>query len=320
MQLAAAVRAVAIRSPASYVWLGRPGPRLPPAIASDLNDAERRHHLVATLRDELYGSFDCHGRPAHTPSAVSVPVAADPALAEALAAANAGRGRWESGWRVEALDGGEAVVTSSRLRVRLAVKDCRGAVRAGGEVAVRVPNSLPALSPGFHTLVSDAPDPSGPGVRIYWHVNTAGAPALVRALTATLNGAGVPFRLKVADHPLRFDRCDAAVMYLPLAAFADMRAELTRVAAGLDGGLRDRVPAFTLRVAPGLGVAEDDGAGDSFGLRRCAVLADALVLAREHGISRLAERVDTIAARFAADGVRVDAPYLEPALDGRHVL
>ena len=70
---------------------------------------------------------------------------------------------------------------------------------------------------------------------------------------------------------------------------------------------------------PGVGLAEDPD-GESFGVRRCALLADGVVRAHEQRLVTTDERVDAVAARFAEDGVAIDAPYLEPALKGRHVL
>jgi hypothetical protein len=167
--------------------------------------------------------------------------------------------------------------------------------------------------------VGDAPAEAGSPaavVRVYWHVGPAGAPALMRALTARLNAEEVPFRLKVADHPFRLDRCDAAVLYLPAAAFPALRETLEGLAAGLTAHLRPRIPAFTLRLAPGVGLAEDDGAAESFGTRRCRLLAEGIVRARAEGVPAVA----AVAERFAAAGVSLDAPYRDPSLSGRHVL
>ena len=83
--------------------------------------------------------------------------------------------------------------------------------------------------------------------------------------------------------------------------------------------LRPEIPAFTLALAPGVGLAEDAD-GDSFGIRRCALLADGIVRAHEHGLTTIEARVEAIAARFGEDGVSIDAPYLEPSREGRHVL
>jgi hypothetical protein len=157
-------------------------------------------------------------------------------------------------------------------------------------------------------------------VRAYWNVTAAGAAAIVRALTSRLNRERAPFRMKVADHPGRFDRCDAAVLYLPGEIFQTLKEALRETAAALAGCLRPQTPAFTLELAPGVGLAEDDGAGESFGVRRCALLADGIVRAHELGIETREARLEAIAARFAEDGVRIDAPYLDPSLAGAHVL
>ena len=157
-------------------------------------------------------------------------------------------------------------------------------------------------------------------VRAYWHVGPVGAPSLIRALTARLNAEEVPFRLKVADHPFRLDRCDAAVLYLPAAAFPALRETLEGLAAGLTAHLRPRIPAFTLRLAPGVGLAEDDGAAESFGTRRCRLLAEAILRAHARGIVSVDERIAVVSERFAEEGIRIDAPYREPRLAGRHAL
>jgi hypothetical protein len=193
------------------------------------------------------------------------------------------------------------VVTGSGLRVRVRAADCRV---AGAAASLRLPKELPALSPGFWFAVGDAPVERF-DVRVYWNVTAAGAPALVEAITSRLNRAEIPYRLKVADHPFRFDRCDAAVLYLDADAFRSARTTLRELASG--ARLEPAIPALTLELAPGVGLAEDDG-GESFGARRCALIADAVVEGRG--------RLDAVAERFAAEGVDIDAPYRA----GRHVL
>jgi hypothetical protein len=214
-----------------------------------------------------------------------------------------------------------------RMRARIPVDDCRtfdGPLRAGSGVRVRMPKELPRLSPGFYTVVSDAVQAhasSRPLVRVYWNVGRAGAPALVQELTSRLNAIGMPFRLKVANHGHLLDRCDAAVLYLVGDAFVDLRETLGDVAAALAPALQARVPAFTLELVPGVGLAEDVEREDqSFGTRRCALLADGIVRAHEQGATKPSAQLDAVAARFAESGVQLDAPYLEPALEGNHVL
>jgi HopA1 effector protein family len=323
-QIAAALGAVRVQGPTRYAWLGRASPSLPAGVEAEMDETECRRYLVSSLAEELYWSFYCRGEPVSARREDAEQVSADPMLVAALSGANTGRGSWDRGWTVERIDDGEAVVATPRLRARVPTVDCSAAagVRLGAEVSVRLPKELPSLSPGFYTAVGDAPADfaSTPAVRVYWHVTRTGAPALVRVLTSRLNTADVPFRLKVADHQSRFERCDAAILYLPVDAFSALRERLLEVASELTVYLRPRVPAFTLELTAGVGLAEDDGGGESFGAHRCALLAEAIVRAHAQGLSHVGERVGAVRARFAEDGVQLEAPYRDPSLAGRHVL
>jgi type III HopA1-like effector protein len=289
-QTAAAVAAVTLLGPTRYAWLGRRSRGLAPLVDAELDDGLRRRYLTSCLREELYHSFYCHGAPVPARWGEPQPPRADGSLVAALSAANTGRGSWENGWAMERVDGDEVVVRGGRLRVRAAVADCRG---AGAAVSLRVPSELPSLSPGFWFAIGDAPS-DGMDIRVYWNVSPGGAARLVASVTGHLNAAGVPFRLKVADHPYRFARRDAAVLYLAGAAFRERRRELVELARGL--ALRPGVPAWTLEVAPGLGAAEDRD-GESFGMARCEVVAEAIAGG------------EAVEARFAEAGVDIDAPY-----------
>ncbi len=322
-QVSAAVAAVTVRGRTRSAWFGRPRGGLPAALEAALDDAGRRRHLATSVTEDLYRWFYCPGDAVPARKEGALPPFEDPALCAALSAANCGRGSWEPGWTVDGRDGDRLLAVRGRLRARVRAADCRASA-PGGAVLVRLPKELPAFSPGFYTAVGDAVADAGPAapiVRVYWNVAPAGAPALTAALTRALNRAQTPFRLKVADHPLRFARSDAAVLYLGAEAFAAHRAALLGVADSVRPHLAPAVPAFTLPLAPGVALAEDRADGDeSFGERRCALLAEAIVRAHEQGRRATAERLDAVAAAFAAAGVELDAPYRDPALAGRHVL
>jgi hypothetical protein len=325
-QLAAALRAVTIRAPTQYAWLGRVSRRLPASQYAAMDEFERYSYLVACLREELYYSFYCHGHPVPARWGEPQPIPGDPWLGREMSTANTGRGSWEAGWTIQRVERGEALVADGTLRARVPLSDCRapsGALQAGGAVSIRLPKEFAERSPGFYTAVSEAPADlaaSDGVVRVYWNISPSGAAALVGALTSRLNGKRVPFRLKVADHPLRLTRCDAAVLYLRGDTFQALEEMLHELAAALGVHLRPRTPAFTLEFAPGVGLAEDVSDGDSFGVRRCATLAEGIVRAHMRGLRRTDARLGEVAACFAEDGVRIDAPYLEPSLAGRHVL
>ena len=219
---------------------------------------------------------------------------------------------------------GKAVLRSARLRVRAPVANCfTGSHRLepGLGASVRLPREFLSLSPGFVALTAGAAAALDAGVvRVYWNVTPRGVSSLVRAVTARLTADAVPYRFKIADHPLRFDRCDAAVLYLPADRFGAVREPLAAIAASLAGRLAPATPAFTLPLAAGVGLAEDDGAGESFGVRSCTVLADGMLDAHALGARRGARRLAVVLERFASAGVDIDAPYRHPALAGSHVL
>jgi len=291
-----------------------------------MSESERRAYLVSRLREELYWSFYCHGGPRPARWDDPEPVGADPWLTSAMSEANGGSGSWETGWTIERVQGGDAVAATARLRARVRVADCRpesGAIAPGSRVSVRMPKELPALSPGFYTVVGDAgTDPVSPEgmVRVYWNVAPAGAPTLVSSIASRLNAEQVRFRLKVANHPFRFDRCDAAVLYVRTDVFRALRGTLRDIASQLRASLGPSIPAFTLELLPGVGLAEDADSGESFGERRCLLAAEAIVRAHEEGMTDVGARVAVVAKRFEEAAVSIDAPYLEPTLAGRHVL
>jgi HopA1 effector protein family len=123
----------------------------------------------------------------------------------------------------------------------------------------------------------------------------------------------VPFRLKVIDHPGRYARCDAAVLYLHASDFGRTRRLLRGAVEACVGELQSRTPVFTKPLAPGVGLGEErGGAGaESFGTRRCLLLAQGTVAAHEGRIRHLRGRLSTVERCFADAGIDLDAPYLE---------
>ena len=321
-QVSAALDATTICGPARYAWLGRLSRPLPLAVAAELDAARAPDLPVSCLRDELYVSFYCPGRPVRARWGEPEPASSDAQLVAGDVGRELRPGGWEPGWTVRRVDGDEAVVERGGLRARARVGDCRadsGAIAPGAAVRVRVPNELPAFSHGFYTALGDAASATSEAlVRVYWNVTPAGAPALVRTLVSRLNRAGLPFRLKVGDHPFFLDRCDAAVLYIGGESLPAVDAILRRVAEALDAHLPDS-PGVHVAVRVRRGARGGRGDGESFGMRLCALLADSIVRAHDGAIPADAQ-LDAIAGFFAEEGVDIDAPYLDPALAGRHVL
>ena len=214
-QLAQALRALTVELPGSYAWYGvvSRAPRSASATPDAVCD-----HLVAGLAHELYRSFYTRGRPEPRDPARIGPARSDPDFVRALSAANQGTGGWEPGWRIEAAQDDVVRLSGRGLRVRAPAADCRpgrGPLRVGAPVRLRRPKET--ASAGFYAALGDAARSRRADdveTRVYFNVTPAGAPALVSVCTRLLNGAAIPFELKVADHPAGYDRCDPAVLYL----------------------------------------------------------------------------------------------------------
>jgi lantibiotic modifying enzyme len=127
-----------------------------------------------------------------------------------------------------------------------------------------------------------------------------------------LNTAGLPFRLKVLNDPALFTRRDAGVVYVRRTDYRVAAELLGRVYAEVSIHLRPGTPVFTKPLAPGVGLAEDPGGGESFGRNRCHLLADGLIIASEQGKKALGLRLQTVADRFAGEGINLAEPFLNP--------
>lgn len=315
-QASRALRAMAVTSPTSYEWFGHRSRRLPPAVASVLDPGATREYLIKVVEHELYRSFYTRGRPVPHRLAEPADPRTDPAFVDALSASNHGRGGWDPGWRVEAVEGRELVVAGYGLRMRARESELRSVngMFPGAQVCVRRPSEHRAASPGYYTAFGDAGAVAGRDaveVRVYFNLAATGAAPLVAAATRRLNESQVPFSLKVLDHPARFFRCDAAVLYLHDGWFGRAREVLLAVVEDCALHLRVQAPAFTKSLTPGVAVAEHlPRVGASFGTTRCRLVAEGVVHAHEAGLRGLQDRLDSVARRFAEGGLDLDAPYL----------
>jgi hypothetical protein len=322
--LRAIVHATARHSATRFLWFGKASPPAPehlrPILATRPDVA--RQHLHGAIAHRLYGDFYQAGRA--RPATSSGPVARSPdgwgPFVDELSAANMGSGTRQAGWVViddGQSDGGEHLtIRREGLTLRVSRDEIDvsgiGPPRSGDDAELLLPKHLPAISPGFYTALADEPYDARnlPVVRLYWNVQPWGAATLTRAITTRLNGARLPFRLKLVNHPDHYDRCDAAVLYLlkrDLDAAAPLLAE---VYGEVSDDLRSRVPALTKSIAPGVGLAEDPPGGDSFGQHCCWLLAGGLIEGWECGATTVDERLTVVVATFERAGIDPARPYL----------
>lgn len=311
--------AATLLPPARFAWLGRGSPELAPEVAAAAPAEALRAHLAEALTQRLYEDFYLAGRVVERRSqyAGSRRPAGNPQYVRLLDDANAGQGTSQAGWAVVGHEQDAVVIRREGLTLRAAPSELvvgPAGLGSGAPVALRMPKGLAARLPGFYLALSDVPvpDDTGTTARVYWNLYPDAAPTLVRAATTLLNQSGLPFRLKLLNDPDRYDRCDAAVLYLPAGQLAAAHEAWAALHGAVAGGLKRPVPALTLRLAPGVGFAEEPPSGDSFGQHRCRLLADGIVRGWERGAATVAERLAVVIECFAEAGIDIERPYLNP--------
>ncbi|MGB8020868.1 MAG: T3SS effector HopA1 family protein [Candidatus Nanopelagicales bacterium] len=236
-------------------------------------------------------------------------------LASQLAAANPGAGRREGGWRCVRVrpEQGRVVVHKGDLAVSAPVQLVRpragGSVGPGQSVVVDTPAGSLNRSAGFYVAHSDADlDYLEPLTRMYVNVSPDGAAEWLHDACTRLNGAGLPFDLKVANDAAHFHRCDVAVLYFPRRLVPAFWQILAPLLADRVDQLRSTVPGLVLRVRPGVGVADDPANGRSFGLDRCRAIAAGLLHAASDG--PIADPLTAVSAALADGGIDPTRPHL----------
>jgi len=315
-QIAAALDAIAVRSRTEYSWLGQvfegdPGEL--PATAGAGSEA----WLARRLHPRLYADFYLTGAPAPASGPLAWRLDLERmAATEGLSAANVGRGHLQPGWVVSCVDGEGLAVVREGLEVWVEPSEIISVERPvpGMNVALRLPKDRLGASEGFYTMFGDAGQGGGVAAidRFYWHLRPDGARLLVAAASVSLNLAGLPFRLKVANDSRGFHRCDTAVLYTRREDRPQAFVLVEQIRADIAPGMRHAVPALTLRLAPGLAFAEDPGGGESYGSHRCRLIADAVITAWEVGEVSIGGRLRSVADRFRLAGLDLDRPFLGP--------
>lgn len=295
----ALLEAVDVRPPEAYVWFGR-------------RDAEAGAGLVDRLADRLEREFFGAGGPRPPSRRPVTPPDDGGEFVRALSQANGGRGAWQAGWRLGGAaedEDGVTVVRPDGLMLIAPAEDCRA---EGAELAVRLPKELRGWRPGAVIALGDAPAPDGERVALYWNIAAAGAVTLVARLTYAFNGAGLAFELELPANPARYARRDSAVLTVARDDFAAAARLVRPLLRTLGPHLAEGCPALTKPLTRGLAVAEQPRDGQRFGAARCRLIAEALVIAGEQEVRRAGERLAVVAERFAAAGLSLAAPYLEP--------
>src|ERR1043166_484068 len=324
-ELVAALDNFTIRSPVEFAFEDEPpvdvrtmqmGPGWGAAPARPGQD----ELLIAALQATLYER--CYARRTRgAPGAGQHAPAADPAFAERLRAANAGREYWDKGWAIQQFGpNGQAFVRKGDHE-RAAVPGAfisdgapGMAPQIGTMVSIRVPHDTFDAQPGYFHAFGETLDELADHLmlmRIYFHCGPERAASLVAAVTGALNRFQTPFQLKTPAAPALYGRTDTAVLYVGARYFP--------IAARIIGGclnkisLEPTVPLFTKRLWAGVGAAVDPGSGESFGTHRCRLVAEGIVDAWRQGAQDASARIEAVTTRFAAAGFDLARPWLGAA-------
>jgi hypothetical protein len=247
---------------------------------------------------------------------------ADPTgnLVTELSNANTGQDCWDSGWEIV------EVMANGRIRAKkqelardfwpgefISLEGPGLAPRAGMSLRAFFPKESTTTQPGFYFAFGSSGEEEFEElsiVRFYWAVRSSGAVPLMRSITESLNRFQVPFRLKSPVSGSFYNRLDAAVLYVNKRFYQISAIVLARAYGVIRCHLTPFTPLFTKPLAPGLGLAEDPGTGESFGMQRCRLLAEAIWAACTDRNQHAQPRLETVVRHLELAGVCADCPYL----------
>ena len=317
--LRALLRAVLIRSPMEYELAGRTHKVAPfGAGQSPVWSAYSAGQppLVIDLQTSLYDEAYCRPLGSRTEPPLNAV-----SIVEPLSAANAGRDRWQSGWSLaQTMPNGHVLARKGELASVFAPGEFAaahgGAPSAGAPLHVLFARESRTQQPGFYVANGETPAPFGADsrmTRIYWHVAEEGAVPLTRAVTTLLNRYQVPFRFKTLSYGGVYTRADAAVLYFASRYYQIIGRLLPAIREAVRNHLRPATPLLTLRLYDGIGLAEDPATGESFGMSRSRLIAQAIWDAYARGLQTEESRMMELAIQFDRIGLSLDRPHLRAA-------
>jgi hypothetical protein len=253
------------------------------------DDGQARLNLQNRLAQVLYSTYYCTGRTdaPELASTVLPPAAAREQSMARLSAANQTADGFDPAWTVYSVDGhGTAFVSKNGYLRQLVPGQWEFAnpaetnLQVGAVVKLKMSREDKAMQPVFyHVRGRELVSQQAEFVRVYFHTTFTGAEQLVRGITGTFNRYRLPFLFKCLNHPDLFTRTDSAVLYVSKFDFRLAARLLQPILNEMQPELQATVPLFTRELRPGVSFSEDPGSGQSFGMNRCSLLAEALLSA-----------------------------------------
>jgi hypothetical protein len=200
-----------------------------------------------------------------------------------LRKANAGKSYWSAKWKVVNVNAdGSLVVDKNDWRKlvkpgeylkEIPIKN----LQQGDFVKLYVPTQLLTKDDGFfHVYGKEISDDFNEAmIRFYFNITPEEAIKLVELLTQKL---AIPFHFKCLKKCASYTRADAGVLYFDKRFFFEVYPILQTIFTEIERYLRPEVPLFTLKLANGVGFAENPPEeNESFGTTRSKLIAEAIV-------------------------------------------
>ncbi len=243
-------------------------------------------------------------------------------LTPMLIQANATKTDWDHGWEVyqTGSEGRAYVKKGDRSRLAyagtyLCAKIPQVKPKQGDRLSLRIyPENCELQAAFFHSFGSTLADQFDDfsAVRFYFNIQANGAVALLSDLSARLNQFYIPFHFKTLVSPAHYRRADAAVLYIARRYYAIVASLVAEMQSRLGQFLVDEIPLFCKEFATGIGLAEDPGTGESFGMHRCWLVAEAIIQARAEGLHTAESRMHAIKKNFVLHELSLDKAHLNP--------
>jgi|GEM_PF-2314260 len=284
-------------------WMGQPLP-FPSTDAWLLKSTEERFTFQhKQLSDVLYSFLYVHGEVRSLESRAPL---GNGSLTESFQTVIHDQGFWEKGWHLESREEDFSMMTKDHLTLQVPNRETRQA-ELGYDVLM--PTCRDNVSPGYYSIVGEVGSCNEDDqiIRFYFHVGADSAAQLAATIVSGVNELGVPFFFKILNDSEQFGRADAAVLYVNHQFQKDIVQFLEESWPKLNPMLEHGTPAFTLELAPGIGLAEDPGNGESFGEHRCHILASALLeYTKPANQLSLANHIENA---FEKEHIHIESPY-----------
>ncbi len=303
---------------------GRDSQLAPASQAPSGGTATQIFPVVSGIQRRLYETFYCRNLDFNLNAAKSGGDKSEISseFIEQLSCANFGRERWEDGWQVCQINAA-LLVYAQRYTERQLFSAGQYRSLAGGSVQIAPGSAIQAFmakearneQPGFYCVLSETPleehDPTS-FIRFYWNIDANGAAPLVATITEHMNRFQVAFRFKCLLDPSEYGRSDSAVLFVNKRLLSLVKQLLPRIYSAIKCNLKADIPLFTKCLAPGLGLGEDPGNGESFGMNRCRLLAEGLWKAFAEGVQSEEQRFEAVCHYLVEHGISLVHPYLRP--------